>query len=85
MLKGNFTYYYPFSLVIPFLIYFFVTVMLSSYGGLLEFSKARYLYYFIDIDKICVRKAMKNLIIFSSMIIILGYVLFFLDLFLNIF
>ncbi|MDR2967905.1 MAG: Pr6Pr family membrane protein [Methanobacteriaceae archaeon] len=82
--KGNFTYYYPFLWAIPFLIYFFAIVIRAHYGGLL-FGKTRYPYYFIDLDKIGVKKAMKNLIIFSSMIIILGYILFFLDLFLNIF
>ncbi|MCL2157431.1 MAG: Pr6Pr family membrane protein [Methanobrevibacter sp.] len=81
--KGQFSYYYPFLWVIPFLIYFLAIMIRAHYSGLIETSKSRYPYYFIDLDEVSVKKALQNLTVLSLMIVVFGYVLVFLDLFLK--
>jgi hypothetical protein len=77
--KGLFEYYYPLLWAIPFLIYLLVVILRAHYGGLLEYGKTRYPYDFIDIDKLGAKKAGKNLLIVSSMIIALEYVFLLVD------
>jgi len=79
MEKGHFEYYYPFIWTIPFLIYILIIIFRAHYGKLLEDSKTRYPYHFIDIDKLGVRKFGKNVLIVSLLIIILGYVFLLID------
>ncbi|MCL2115326.1 MAG: Pr6Pr family membrane protein [Methanobrevibacter sp.] len=81
--KSQFSYYSPFLWIIPFLIYFSLIMLHAHYSCLKEFKKVRYPYYFMDLDKIGVKKTLKNLLIFSSIAIALGYLLVFLDFFLK--
>jgi len=81
--KGQFSYYYPFIWLIPFLIYVLLVIVRAQHGALLQFTKTRYPYYFIDADKLGVKKTSFNIIFFFTMVIIIGYVLLCLDFLLN--
>ena len=81
--KGHFEFYFPLFWVIPFLVYFVFILIRARYGSYLEYTKTRYPYDFIDVDKLGVKKTCLNLIIVSSLIIILGYIFLIVDFLLN--
>jgi len=77
--KGGFEYFYPLVWCIPFILYFFMTVLYARNGGWLEHAESRYPYYFIDLDRAGVKKVIRNIFMLFIAIIALGYLLLLFD------
>jgi len=77
--KGQFAFYYPLLWGVPFILYFFATVVYAKSGGYLEYAESRYPYRFMDPDASGVKRVLRNVIILFFIIIGLGYILLLID------
>ena len=81
--KGAFVFYYPLLWGIPFVVYFFMTIIYAKCGGYLEYAESRYPYRFIDFDTAGLKTVWRNIIILFLVIIALGYLFFGIDILLS--